>query len=36
MQLHQGQIVLGVRKKFFPVGQWAWNRLSRAVGTAPS
>lgn len=30
----KGQV--GARKRFCPKGQWAWNRLLRAVGMAPS
>jgi len=26
---------VGVRKRLFTRGQWAWNRLPRAVVTAP-
>jgi len=36
MELCQGKVRLGVRDRFFTRGQWAWNRLPRAVGTAPS
>ena len=32
--LNQGRVRLGVRKKFFTRGHWAWNRLIRAVGIA--
>jgi len=30
----EGQV--GVRERFCPRGQWAWNGLPRAAGTAPS
>ena len=35
MELHQGKVRLGVRKRFFTRGQWAWNRLPRLVVMAP-
>ena len=35
MELCQGRGRLGVRRRFFTRGWWAWNRLPRAVGTAP-
>ena len=31
MELHHGR----VEERFCPRGQWAWNRLPRAVGMAP-
>ena len=31
-----GEGQAGVRKRFFTRGRWAWNKLPRAVGTAPS
>ena len=31
-----GEGQLGVRERGCTRGQWAWNRLPRAVGTAPS
>ena len=31
-----GEGQLGVRERGCTTGQWAWNRLHRAVGTAPS
>jgi len=34
MELHQGTVRLGVRKRLFTRGWWAWNRLTRAVGMA--
>lgn len=27
MVLHQRRLSLGIRKKFFTTGHWAWNRL---------
>ena len=36
MGLCQGRGSWGVRKWFFPRVWWAWNRLSRTVGTALS
>ena len=36
MELHQGKDRLGVRKRFFTRGWWAWNRLPRAVVTVLS
>jgi len=36
MELHQEKVRLGVRERFFSRGWWAWNRLPRTVGTAPS
>ena len=36
MELCQGRVRLGVRKRFFTRVWWAWNRLSRTVGTALS
>jgi len=36
MELHQGRVRLDKRQRFFTRGQWAWNRLLRAVVMAPS
>jgi len=36
MKLHQRRVRLSVRKRFFTRGWWAWNRLLRAMGMAPS
>ena len=36
MELRHGRIRSGVKKRFFTRGQWAWNRLPRAVVMAPS
>ena len=36
MELCQGKVRLGVRDRFFTRGQWARNRLPRAVGMAMS
>jgi len=35
MELYQGRVG-EVSERFFSRGQWAWNRLPRAVGMAPS
>lgn len=36
VELCQGRVRMGARKRFFPRVWWAWNRLSRTVGTALS
>jgi len=36
MELHQGRVKLGIRKRFFTRGRWAWIWMPRAVVTAPS
>ena len=36
MEMHQGRVWLSVRKGLCPTEQWAWNRLLRTVGRAPS
>lgn len=34
MELHQKEVSLSFRKRFFTGGWWAWKRLFRAVGMA--
>lgn len=36
MELQEGKVKLGVRKRLLIRGQWVWNRQLRAVGMAPS
>lgn len=31
MELHQRKVRLGVKKRFFTGGQWAWNRFPRVM-----
>lgn len=36
MELHEERVKLGFRERFCGRGQWAWNRLLTAMGTALS
>lgn len=35
IELHQRRVRLGVRKRFFTRGQWAWRRFLKAMVTVP-